>query len=142
MISEAILIPKIYARSHKIASNFFKFSGEASLRRSRLRHSVRGFTPLPDPPFQNSWICPWFPLSLQSIISNQMRPRRLRGAWFSRLLRHPARRRSGSILSPGTTRGWTGCLVLHSFVIQDVSAICYSIFAPSLAHRHECAVLL
>jgi len=43
-----------------------------------------------------------FPLSLQSIISNQMRPRRLRGAWFSRLLRHPVRRRSGSILSPGT----------------------------------------
>jgi len=34
-----------------------------------------------------------------------MRPWRLRGAWFSRLLRHPARRRSGSILSIGTTRG-------------------------------------
>jgi len=47
-----------------------------------------------------------FPLSLQSIISNQMRPRRLRGAWFSRLLRHPARRRSGSILSPGTHTGY------------------------------------
>jgi len=46
-----------------------------------------------------------FPLSLQSIISNQMRPWRLRGAWFSRLLRHPARRQSGSILSPGPTRG-------------------------------------
>jgi len=44
---------------------------------------------------------------LQTIISNQMRPRRLRGAWFSRLLRHPARRRSGSILSFGPTRGWT-----------------------------------
>jgi len=29
-----------------------------------------------------------FPLLLQSIISNQMRPRRLRGAWFSRFLRH------------------------------------------------------
>jgi len=53
MISEAILIPKIYARLHKIASNFFKFSGEASRRRS-----VRDFTPLPDPPFQNSWIRP------------------------------------------------------------------------------------
>jgi len=50
-----------------------------------------------------------FPLLLQSIISNQMRPRRLRGAWFSRLLRRPARRRSGSILSPGThTRLRTG----------------------------------
>jgi len=36
-----------------------------------------------------------FPLSLQYIISNQMRPRRLRAAWFSRLLRHPARRQSG-----------------------------------------------
>jgi len=46
-----------------------------------------------------------FPLSLQSIISNQMRPRRLRGAWLSHLLRHPATRRSGSILSPGPTRG-------------------------------------
>jgi len=44
-----------------------------------------------------------FPLLLQSIISNQMRPRRLRGAWFSRLLRHPARRWSGSILSPEPT---------------------------------------
>jgi len=47
-----------------------------------------------------------FPLSLQSIISNQMRPRRLRGAWFGRLLRHPARRWSGSILSPGTHAGY------------------------------------
>jgi len=46
-----------------------------------------------------------FPLSLQSIISHQMRPRRLRGAWFSRLLRHPARRWSGSILSPGIHTG-------------------------------------
>jgi len=47
-----------------------------------------------------------FFLSIQSIISNQMRPRRLIGAWFSRLLRHPARRRSGSIRSPGTHRVW------------------------------------
>jgi len=46
-----------------------------------------------------------FPPSLQSIISNQMRPWRLRGAWFSHILRHPARRRSGSILSPGTHAG-------------------------------------
>jgi len=29
MISEAILIPKIYARLQEIASNFSKFSGEA-----------------------------------------------------------------------------------------------------------------
>jgi len=39
-----------------------------------------------------------FSLSLQSIISNHMRPWRLKGAWFSRLLRHPARRRRGSML--------------------------------------------
>jgi len=46
-----------------------------------------------------------FPLSLRSIISNQMKPGRLRGAWFSCLLWHPARRRSGSILSPRTHTG-------------------------------------
>jgi len=44
MISEAILIPKIYARLQEIASNFSKFSGEAPCRRS-----VRGFAPLPGP---------------------------------------------------------------------------------------------
>jgi len=53
-----------------------------------------------------------FPLSLQSIISNQMRPRRLRVAWFSRLLRHSARRLSGSILSSGTHTGMAGCLMV------------------------------
>jgi len=57
-----------------------------------------------------------FPLSLQSIISNQMRPRRLRGAWFSHLLRHPARRRSGSILSPGAHTGYALALVLMLYV--------------------------
>jgi len=46
-----------------------------------------------------------FPLSLQTITSNQMRPQMLRGAWFSRLLRHPARKRSESILSPGIQTG-------------------------------------
>jgi len=54
MISEAILIPKIYARLQEIASNFSKFSGEAPQthrRRSRLRRSVRGFALLSDPPF-------------------------------------------------------------------------------------------
>jgi len=45
-----------------------------------------------------------FPLLLQTIISNQIRPRRLKGAWFSRLFRHHARRRSGSILTPEPTR--------------------------------------
>jgi len=56
-----------------------------------------------------------FPLSLQSIISNQMWPRRLRGALFSRLLLHPTRRQSRSILSPGTHMGWPWQLVKTSF---------------------------
>jgi len=50
MISEAILIHKIYARLQQIASNFSKFSGggppQTQRRRSRLRRSVR---PLPAP---------------------------------------------------------------------------------------------
>jgi len=57
MISEAILIPKIYARLQEIASNFSKFSRGGTLiprRRSSLWRSVRGFAPLPSPPFQNS----------------------------------------------------------------------------------------
>jgi len=58
-----------------------------------------------------------FPLSLQSIISSQMRPQRLRGAWSSRLLRHPARRRSGSILSPGIHTG----LLTYSFSCRSWS---------------------
>jgi len=41
MISDAILIPKIYARLQEIAS-------------------VRAFAPLPGPPFQNFWIRPWY----------------------------------------------------------------------------------
>jgi len=56
-----------------------------------------------------------FPLLLQTIISNQMKPWRLRGAWFSRLLRHPARRRSGYILSPGTHTGFTIMVVWFCF---------------------------
>jgi len=63
-----------------------------------------------------------FPLLLQTIISNQMRPRRLRGAWFSRLLRHPARRRSGSILRPGTH---TGCPVANGLRELKKAAACY-----------------
>jgi len=47
-----------------------------------------------------------FSLLLQSVIGSQMRPQRLRGDWFSRLLRHTARRRSSSVLSPGTHTGW------------------------------------
>jgi len=57
-----------------------------------------------------------FPRSLQSIISNQMRPRWLKGAWFSRLLRHPARKRSGSILSPRTCRTYS-----YQFLISSSS---------------------
>jgi len=49
-----------------------------------------------------------------------MRPRRLRGAWFRRLLRHPARRRSGSILSPGTHTGWRTSLQKHSGMARVV----------------------
>jgi len=64
MISEAILIPKIYARLQEIASNFSKFSGggpQTPRRCSSLRRSVRGFAPLPGPPFQNCLIrpCVW-----------------------------------------------------------------------------------
>jgi len=52
MISEAILIPKIYARLQEIASNLKKILGESPQtprRRSRLRRSVRGFVLLPGP---------------------------------------------------------------------------------------------
>jgi len=52
MISDAILIPKIYARLQEIAFNFSKFFGgdpQTTCRRSRLRRSVRGFAPLPGP---------------------------------------------------------------------------------------------
>jgi len=51
MISEVILIPKIYARLQEIASNFSKFSGggppDPLAALARLRRSVRGFAPLP-----------------------------------------------------------------------------------------------
>jgi len=56
MISEAILIPKIYARLQEIASNFSKFSGGGppdpppALAPSAL---VSGLRPLTGPPFPN-----------------------------------------------------------------------------------------
>jgi len=67
MTSEAILIPKIYARLQEIASNFSKFSGggpQTPCRRLRLQRSVWGFAPLPGPHFQNSWIRPCSLLSV------------------------------------------------------------------------------
>jgi len=51
MISEAILIPKIYARLQEIASNFSKFSGEAPGRSSRFWCSVSELRPPTGPPF-------------------------------------------------------------------------------------------
>jgi len=51
IISEAILIPKIYARLQEIASNFSKISGrgpQTQRRCWRLQRSVRGFAPLPE----------------------------------------------------------------------------------------------
>jgi len=61
-----------------------------------------------------------FPLSLQPIISNPMRPRRLRGVWFSRLLRHPAMRWSGSILSPGTHTGFSSASLCRDHSVQPL----------------------
>jgi len=59
MISESILIPKIDARLHKIASIFKKkFLGTlpASARAFGVWFGALPFTP---PPFQNSWIRSW-----------------------------------------------------------------------------------
>jgi len=70
-----------------------------------------------------------FPLLLQTIISNQMRPRRLRGAWFSRLLRHPARRQSGSIVSPGTHTGFTLLKVRFKNLAAYQGCVAYSSMA-------------
>jgi len=50
MISEAIMIPKIYARLQEIASNFSKFSGGGpALAPSALGSGLRSLT---GPPFQ------------------------------------------------------------------------------------------
>jgi len=48
MISEAILIPKIYARLQEIASNFSKFSGEAPLSKipESARHTAQLLVPV------------------------------------------------------------------------------------------------
>jgi len=80
-----------------------------------------------------------FPLPLQSIISNQMRPRRLWGAWFSRLLRHPARRRSVSILSPESTRGqcsrYYNSLASTHLLPTDITIICMSLQTFNMQHQ-------
>jgi len=62
-----------------------------------------------------------FPLLLQTIISNQMRLRRLRAAWFSRLLRHLE-----CSLSPRTPRSYSpSCDVLYVlFLSKDAAVVC------------------
>jgi len=50
MISEAILIPKIYARLQEITSNFSKFSREAPQIRRALLALGSGLRPLTGPP--------------------------------------------------------------------------------------------
>jgi len=46
-----------------------------------------------------------------------------RGAWFSRLVWHPARRRSGSILSPGTHTGLVVVVVVVVVVVEKLSTV-------------------
>jgi len=82
-----------------------------------------------------------FSLLLQSILSTQMRPRRLRGAWFSRLLRHLAKRRSGSILSPDTYTGdwgggWRGVLAGGVWVGRMVLVATYNDCCRCSRSRH------
>jgi len=76
----------------------------------------------------------------QTVISNQMRPRRLRGAWFSRLLRHPARRRSGSILSPRTHTGWWLGLATRMMYRQRLHSDTVSLqhLSYNLDSQHQC----
>jgi len=63
------------------------------------------------------------PLLLQTIISNQMRPRRLRGAWFSRLLRHPAIDGVGLFQAPEPTWGYRvlGAVQVHFCMDYTIS---------------------
>jgi len=60
-----------------------------------------------------------FPLLFQSIISNQMRPLKLRGAWFSRLLRHP---RSLTAMW-GTSLSCLGLGNWHSNLTQNMACL-------------------
>jgi len=77
-----------------------------------------------------------FPLSHQSIISNQMRPRRLRGAWFCHLLRHPARRQSGSILRPGTHMG-LGYIPVE---FLQLLSVCFALLKWNVLAWFNCAM--
>jgi len=58
ILNEAILIPRIYARLQQIASNFSKFSWEASRRRSRFLARFGASPSYRASSFQNSWIRP------------------------------------------------------------------------------------
>jgi len=77
MISEAILIPKIYARLQEIASNFLKFFGgpQTTRQRSRLQRSVRGFAPLLAPPFQKFLDPPLIIITNVTLYNNKYRRR-------------------------------------------------------------------
>jgi len=46
-----------------------------------------------------------FPLLLQTVVHNRIRPCTEQGAWFSFLVRHQARKQSGSILNSRTHTG-------------------------------------
>jgi len=75
-----------------------------------------------------------FPISPQSIISNKMKPRRLRGAWFSCLLRHPARIRCGSIQSPETHTGIFRTYSLTYITILYLHIYLHTYFFTFLLH--------
>jgi len=60
MISEAILIPKIYARLHEMASNFLKkFLGRPFAGARAFGARFGASPPYRASPFQNFWIRPW-----------------------------------------------------------------------------------
>jgi len=95
MISDAILIPKIYARLHEIASNFSKiFWGRPQTPRRRSR--LRGLCPLTGPPI--SKIPGSAPASLMSTC---------------RLLRHVVR----AVVSPWQTRQYGQLRLCSSWLL-------------------------
>jgi len=68
-----------------------------------------------------------YPLLLQTIISNQMRPRSLRGAWFSRILRHPASRRNSKPRNPPGV----AILVINAWSVWGPDLVC---IPPKTSH--------